>query len=91
MWYKTDVTYDLKRTGSAAVPSEDLLQVTRKRKAGGQPRPSTLGGPPANKRKRSTPTRWLPYTQARTTYMMGDKITPAWGLIHKGSMDPTEN
>ena len=23
--------------------------------------------------------------------MMGDKITPAWGLIQKGSMDPTEN
>ena len=23
--------------------------------------------------------------------MMGNKITPAWGLIHKGSMDPTED
>ena len=23
--------------------------------------------------------------------MMGNKITPAWGLIQKGSMDETEN
>ena len=23
--------------------------------------------------------------------MMGNKITPAWGLIHKGDMDPTED
>ena len=91
IWYKTDVAYDLKKTGSAAVPPEDLLEVTRKRKVGGQPKPSTSGGPPDSKRKITMPARWLPYTQARTTYMMGDKITPAWGLIHKGSMDTAEN
>ena len=37
------------------------------------------------------PACWLPQTQPRTTYMMGNKITPAWGLIQKGSMDPAEN
>ena len=58
IWYKTDVAYDLKKTGSAAVPPEDLLQVTRKWKAGGQPKPFTSGGPPANKRKRTTPEQW---------------------------------
>ena len=67
------------------------MDVTRKRKEGGQPKPSTSEGPPASKRKRTAPTRWLPHTQPRTTYMMGDKITPTWGLIHKGSMDPAED
>ena len=90
-WYKSDVVYDMKRTGLAAIPPENLLNVTRKRKAGCQPKPSTSGGPSANKRKRTTPARWLPQTQPRTTYMMGNKITPAWGLIQKGSMDLTEN
>ena len=90
-WYKTDVIYHLKCTGKAATPPENLLNVTRKRKAGGQPKPSTSGGPSTNKRKRTTPARWLPQTQPRTTYMMGDKITPAWGLIQKGGMDLTEN
>ena len=37
------------------------------------------------------PAHWLPLTQPRTTYMMGNKITPAWGLIQKGSVDPAEN
>ena len=89
--YKSDVTYDMKRTGPAAIPPENLLDVTRKQKAGCQPKPSTSGGPSANKRKRATSARWLPQTQPRTTYMLGNKITPAWGLIQKGSMDPTEN
>ena len=90
-WYKTGVAYDTKCTGPAATPPEGLLNVTRKRKAGGQPEPSTPGGPSANKRKRTTPAQWLPYTQPRTTYMTGSKITPAWGLIHRGDMDPTED
>ena len=81
----------MKQTGSAAIPPENLLNVTRKQKAGCQPKPSTSGGPSAKKRKRTTPAWWLPQTQPRTTYMMGNKITPIWGLIHKGSMDPTEN
>ena len=89
--HKTGVTYDTKKTGPAAVPPENLLDVTRKQKAGCQPKPSTSEGHPASKRKRTAPTRWLPHTQQRTTYMMGDKITPVWGLIHKGSMDPTED
>ena len=53
VWYKTYVVYDLKQTGEAATPLESLLNVTRKQKAGGQPKPSTSGGPPANKRKRT--------------------------------------
>ena len=88
---QADVVYDTKRTGPAAVPAVNLLDVTGKQKAGGQPKPSTPGGPSASKRKRTTPTWWLPQTQPRTTYMLGNKITPAWGVIHKGSMDPTEN
>ena len=89
-WYKTDVIYDLKCTGEAAIPPESLLNVTRKWKVGGQPKPSTSGGPSANNRKRTTPARWLPQTQPRTTYTMGNKITPAWGVVQKGSMDLTE-
>ena len=50
-WYKSEEAYDLKQTGPAAVPPANLLDVTRKRKAGCQPRPSTSGGPTANKRK----------------------------------------
>ena len=83
-WYKSEEAYDLKRTGPAAVPSANLLDMTRKRKVGCQPRPSTSGGPTANKRKQTTPAHWLPQTQPRTTYMMGNKITPAWGSIQKG-------
>ena len=90
-WYKTDDIYDLKQTGEAATPPESLLNVTRKRKVGGQPKPSTSGGPSANKRKRTTQAQWLPQTQPRNTYMIGDKIIPAWGLIQKSSMDLTEN
>ena len=90
-WYKADVIYDTKCTGPAAIPPENLLDVTKKQKAGGQPKPSTLGGPSANKRKRITPAWWLPQTQSRTTYMLGNKITPAWCLIQKGSMDSIEN
>ena len=90
-WYKSDVTYDMKQTGPAAIPPENLLDVTRKGKAGCQPKPSTSGGSSANKRKRTTPAWWLPQTQPRTTYILGNKITPAWGLISKHSMDPTEN
>ena len=90
-WYKSDVVYDMKRTGQAAVSPEGLLDVTRKRKAGCQPKPSTSRVPSASKRKITTPARWLPQTQPRTTYMLGNKITPAWGLIQQGSMDPTEN
>ena len=90
-WYKTGVAYDTKRTSPAATPPEGLLNMTRKRKVGGQPKPSTLGGPSANKRKRTTPAKWMPYTQCRTTYMLGNKIAPAWGLTHTGDMDPTED
>ena len=90
-WYKSDVVYDTKRTGLAAIPQENLLDVTRKRKASDQPKSSTLSEPKAHKRKRTTPAHWLLQTQPRTTYMVGDKITPVWGLIHKGSMDPAEN
>ena len=85
------MAYDIKRTGPASIPQANILDVTRKWKAGCQPKPSTSGEPPANKRKRTTPARWLPQTQPRTTYMLGNKITPASGLIHKGSMDPAEN
>ena len=48
-------------------------------------------GPTAQKRKKTTPARWLPQTQPRTTYIMGNKITPVWGMIHKDSMDPAED
>ena len=88
-WYKTSIAYDTKSTGSAATPPEGLLNITRKRKAGCQPKSS--GGPSTNKRKKTTPAKWMPYTQPRTTYIMGNKITPAWGLTHKGDMDPAEN
>ena len=88
-WYKTSVAYDTKRTGPAATPPEGLLNITRKHKAGGQPK--TSGGPSVNKRKRTTPAKWMPYTQPRTTYTIGNKITPAWGLMHRGDMDPAEN
>ena len=88
-WYKTGVAYDTKRTGLAATPPEGLLNVSRKRKAGCQPKKS--GGPSVNKRKRTTPAKWMPCTQPRTTYTMGDKITPGWGLTHRGDMDPAEN
>ena len=90
-WYKTGVAYDTKRTGPAATLPEGLLNVTRKRKAGGQPKTPTSGGPLANKRKRTTPAKWMLYTQPRTTYTIGKKITPAWGLMHRGDMDPTED
>ena len=90
-WYKTGVAYDTKHTGPAATPPEGLLNVTRKCKAGGQPKPSTPGGPSANKRKRTTPAKWMSYTQPRTTYLLGNKITPAWGLTHRGDMDPTDD
>ena len=50
-WYKSDVAYDTKRTGPAAIPPENLLDVTRKQKVGAQPKPSTSGGPTANKKK----------------------------------------
>ena len=65
--------------------------MTRKRKVGGQPKTSTSGGPSANKRKRTSPAKWIPYIQPRTTYMIGNKITPAWGLMHRGDMDLTED
>ena len=88
-WYKTSIAYDTKCTGPAAIPPEGLLSVTRKCKAGGQPK--TSGEPSVNKRKRTTPAKWMPYTQPRTTYTIGNKITPAWGLTHRGDMDPAEN
>ena len=88
-WYKTCVAYDTKCTGPAATPPEGLLNVARKRKAGGEPK--TSGGPSVNKRKKTTPAKWMPYTQPRTTYTIGNKITPAWGLTHRGDMDPAEN
>ena len=84
MWYMTP-------SGLVWQPSLNLLDVTRKRKASYQPKSSTLSEPKAHKRKRTTPAHWLPQTQPRTTYMVGDKITPVRGLIHKGSMDPAEN
>ena len=90
-WYKTSVAYDTKRTGLVATPPEGLLNVTRKRKVRGQPKPSTSGGSTVNKRKRTTPAKWMPYTQPRTTYTIGNKITPVWGLTHRGDMDPAEN
>ena len=77
-WYKTGVAYDTKHTGPAATPPEGLLNITRKCKAGCQPK--TSGGPSTNKRKRATPAKWMPYTQPRMIYIMGNKITPAWGL-----------
>ena len=64
-WYKTGVAYDTKHSGPAATPPEGLLNVTRKCKAGGQPK--TPGGTPVNKRKRTTPAKWMPYTKPRTT------------------------
>ena len=70
-------------------PPEGLLNVSRKCKAGCQPKKS--GGPSVNKRKRTTPAKWMPCTQPRTTYTIGDKITPGWGLTHRGDMDPAEN
>ena len=88
-WYKTGVAYDTKRTGPAATPPEGLLDVSRKHKAGCQSKKS--GGPSVNKRKRTTPAKWMPYTQPRTTYTIGDKIIPGWGLTHRGDMDPAEN
>ena len=78
-WYKTGVTYDTKKTRSVAVPPQGLLDVTRKRKSSCQPKPSTSEGPSTSKRKRTTPTKRLPHTQLRSTYMMGDKITPVLG------------
>ena len=90
-WYKTGVAYNTKRTGPAATPPEGLLNVTRKCKAGGKTKTPTSGGPSANKRKRTTPAKWMPYTKPRTTYTIGNKITPAWGLMHRGDMDPTED
>ena len=90
-WYKSDVPYDTKQTGPTAIPPENLLDVTRKRKATCQPKPSTSGGPTVQKRKKTTPAYWLPQTQPRATYMVGNKVLPAWGLIPKGSMDPAEN
>ena len=54
-WYKTGVAYDTKRTGPADTPPEGLINVTRKRKAGCQPK--TSGGPSTNKRKRTTPAK----------------------------------
>ena len=77
-WYKSDVVYDTKRTGQAAIPPENLLDITRKRKASDQPKSSTSGKPTAHKRKRTTPAHWLQQTQPRTTYMVGNKITPVW-------------
>ena len=52
-WYKSDVVYDMKRTGPAAIPPKNLLDVNRKWKAGCQPKPSTSGGLSANKRKKN--------------------------------------
>ena len=49
-WYKSEEAYDLKQTGPVAVPPANVLDVTRKRKVECQPRPSTSGGPTANKR-----------------------------------------
>ena len=56
-WYKTGVAYDTKHTGPVAIPPEGLLNVSRKCKAGGQPKAS--GGPSVNKRKRTTPAKFL--------------------------------
>ena len=77
--------------GPAAIPLDNALEVTRKRKASDQPKSTTSGEPKTHKRKKATPARWLPQTQPRTTYMVGNKIMPVWGLIHKVSMDPAEN
>ena len=44
-WYKSGVPYDTKQTSPTAIPPENLLDVTRKRKADDQPKPSTSGGP----------------------------------------------
>ena len=68
-----------------------MLDVTRKRKTAGQPKPSTTAGAPTQKRKKTTPSRWPPQTQPRTTYIVGNKSYPAWGLFPKGSVDPAEN
>ena len=70
-WYKTGVVYDTKRTGPAATPPEGLLNVTRKRKVGGQPKPSTSGGPSASKRKRTMPTWWLPQNSTQNHLHVG--------------------
>ena len=90
-WYKSGVAHDTRCTGPAAIPPENLLELTRKRKASEQPKSFTSGGPTAQKRKKTTPACWLPQTQPRTTYIMGNKITPVWGLINKDSMDPEED
>ena len=90
VWYKTGVPYDTKKTGSAAVSPENLCNITRKRKASSQPKSSMAGGTSAQKRKKTTPTKWLPYTQPRTTTVVGGKVLPTWGLIHQG-VDSTEN
>ena len=91
-WYKSGIAYDTKRTGPTDTPPEDALEVKRKWKTGDQPKPSTSGrGGSSQKRKKTTPSHWPPQTQPHTTYVMGDKVQPAWGLIHKGSMDPKEN
>ena len=90
-WYKSDTAYDTKKTGPAAIPPEDALEVTRKRKVSSQPKPSPSGASTSQKRKKVAPSHWSPQTQPRTTYIMGDKAYPTWGLIHKGSMDPKEN
>ena len=54
-WYKSDVVYDMKQTGTAAIPPKNLLDVTRKWKVGCQPKHSTSAGPSANKIKRTIP------------------------------------
>ena len=41
-WYKSGVAYDTKQTGPAAIPPENLLDMTRKQKASEQPKPSHL-------------------------------------------------
>ena len=37
-WYKSNVVYGTKRTGPAAIPPDNVLEVTRKRKTGDQPK-----------------------------------------------------
>ena len=82
-WYKTGIAYDTKRTGPAATPPEGLLNMTRKHKVGGQPKTSTAGGPSVNKRKRTTPAKWMPYIQPRTTYMIGKQNHSSMGIDAK--------
>ena len=86
-----DRAYDIKRTGPAAIHPENLLDVTRKWKAADQPKPSTTGGALTQKRKKTTKSRWLPQTQPHTTYVVRDKVFPAWGFVSKGSIDQAEN